>query len=65
MTVSVLIGAPIPNNAVESAKFYGRSNHTVIRVYDAGSNVMETHEHKVYPHGIVKYIMVRHDQNAT
>jgi N-acetylglutamate synthase-like GNAT family acetyltransferase len=23
------------------------------------------YEHKVYPHGIVKYIMVKHKQNAT
>ena len=23
------------------------------------------YEHKVYPHGIVKYIMVKHNQNAT
>ena len=24
-----------------------------------------TYEHKVYPHGIIKYIMVKHAQNAT
>ena len=29
----------------------------------AGDTV--AYEHKVYPHGIAKYIMVKHDQNAT
>ncbi len=27
------------------AKFYRRSHNAVIRVYDEGSNVIETHEH--------------------
>jgi hypothetical protein len=27
------------------AQFYSRSHHAVIRVYDAGGNVTETHEH--------------------
>ena len=31
--------------AVAYAKFYSRSQTTVIRVYDAASNVIETHEH--------------------
>ena len=31
--------------AVAYAKFYSRSQNTVIRVYDAASNVIETHEH--------------------
>jgi hypothetical protein len=28
------------------AQFYSRSHHAVIRVYDDGGNVIETHEHK-------------------
>jgi len=28
------------------AKFYSRSHHAVIRVYDDAGNVIETHEHK-------------------
>jgi uncharacterized membrane protein YeaQ/YmgE (transglycosylase-associated protein family) len=35
-------------NAISNAvdlKFYGRSYHAVIRVYDATGNVIETHEH--------------------
>jgi hypothetical protein len=31
--------------AVEYARFYSRSNHAVIRVYDEAGNVTETHEH--------------------
>jgi hypothetical protein len=27
------------------AKFYSRSHHAVIRVYDEAGNVIETHEH--------------------
>ena len=34
-----------PDDAVEYAKFYSRSHAAVIRVYDAGCNVIETHEH--------------------
>ena len=33
-------------NAIGYAKFYSRSHHAVIRVYDAADNVIETHEHK-------------------
>jgi len=33
-------------NAISYAKFYSRSHHTVIRVYDSVGNVIETHEHK-------------------
>jgi len=33
-------------NAVDYAKFYSRSHHALIRVYDATGNVIETHEHK-------------------
>jgi hypothetical protein len=32
-------------NAVDYAKFYSRSHHAVIRVYDESGNVNETHEH--------------------
>jgi hypothetical protein len=31
--------------AISYAKFYGRSHRTVIRVYDAAGNVIETQEH--------------------
>jgi hypothetical protein len=31
-------------NAVSYAKFYRRSHHAVIRVYDTTGNVIETHE---------------------
>jgi hypothetical protein len=33
------------SNAVGNAKFYSRSHHAVIRVYDEAGNVIETHEH--------------------
>jgi hypothetical protein len=33
------------SNAIDYAKFYSRSHHAVIRVYDAAGNVIETHEH--------------------
>jgi hypothetical protein len=33
-------------NAVDYAKFFSRSRHAVIRVYDETGNVIETHEHK-------------------
>jgi len=33
-------------NAVDYAKFYSRSHHAVIRVYDDAGNVIETDEHK-------------------
>jgi hypothetical protein len=32
-------------NAIGYAKFYSRSHHAVIRVYDAVGNVIETREH--------------------
>jgi hypothetical protein len=32
-------------NAVGYAKFFSRSHHAVIRVYDEAGNVIETHEH--------------------
>jgi hypothetical protein len=34
------------DDAVSYAKFYSRSHHAVIRVYDHAGNVIETHEHK-------------------
>ncbi|HEY4255800.1 MAG TPA: hypothetical protein VGM66_01125 [Candidatus Udaeobacter sp.] len=34
------------SDAVDYAKFYSRSHDAVIRVYDDGGNVIETHEHK-------------------
>jgi hypothetical protein len=33
-------------NAIGYAKFYSRSHHAVIRVYDEADNGIETHEHK-------------------
>ena len=33
------------SNAVGYAKFFSRSRHAVIRVYDEAGNVIETHEH--------------------
>jgi hypothetical protein len=39
-------GAPdAASNAIGYAKFYSRSHHAVIRVYDEVGNVIETHEH--------------------
>jgi hypothetical protein len=35
-----------PDDAVSYAKFFSRSHHAVIRVYDETGNVIETHEHK-------------------
>ena len=32
-------------NAIGYAKFFSRSQPTLIRVYDAAGNVIETHEH--------------------
>ena len=34
-----------PDDAVEYAKFYSRSHHVVITVYDDAGNVIKTHEH--------------------
>ena len=34
-----------PDDAVDYAKFFSRSHHSVIRVYDEAANVIETHEH--------------------
>jgi hypothetical protein len=33
-------------NAINYAKFFSRSHDAVIRVYEEGGNVIETHEHK-------------------
>jgi hypothetical protein len=33
------------SNAIGYAKFYSRSHHAVIRVFDEVGNVIETHEH--------------------
>jgi hypothetical protein len=33
-------------HAIGYAKFYSRSHHAVMRVYDDAGNVIETHEHK-------------------
>jgi len=33
------------SNAIEYPKFFIRSHHAVIRVYDEAGNVIETHEH--------------------
>ena len=33
------------SDAVEYAKFYSRSHHALIRVYNDAGNVIETHEH--------------------
>jgi hypothetical protein len=32
-------------NAINYAKFYSRSHHAVIHVYDEAGNVIESHEH--------------------
>jgi hypothetical protein len=38
-------GEPDPiSNAVDYAKFFSRSHHALIRVYDGAGNVIETHE---------------------
>jgi hypothetical protein len=34
------------SDAITNAKFFGRSHHAVIRVYDDAGNVIETHKHK-------------------
>jgi hypothetical protein len=33
------------SNGVEYVKFFSRSHHAVIRVYEEADNVIETHEH--------------------
>jgi hypothetical protein len=33
------------NNAINYAKFFSRSHHAEIHVYDSTGNVIETHEH--------------------
>jgi hypothetical protein len=33
------------DDAVSYAKFFSRSHHAVIRVYDGSGDVIETHEH--------------------
>ena len=35
-----------PDHAIGYAQFRSRSHDAVIRVYDEGSNVIQTHEHK-------------------
>jgi hypothetical protein len=35
-----------PDDAIDYAEFYSRSQHVIIRVYDNAGNVIETHEHK-------------------
>jgi hypothetical protein len=42
--VSKLLGGPIPSNAVGYAEHRSCSHDAVIRVYDVGGNVIETHE---------------------
>jgi hypothetical protein len=42
-------GHGVPNtasNTIGYARHYNRSHDAVIRVYDRGGNVIETHEHK-------------------
>jgi hypothetical protein len=39
-------GPNAASNAIGYAKHRSRSHDAVIRVYDAGGNVTETHEHK-------------------
>jgi len=34
------------SSAIHYTKFFSRSHHAVIRVYDEAANVIETHEHK-------------------
>jgi tetratricopeptide (TPR) repeat protein len=38
-------GSNAISNAIGYAKFFSRSHHAVIRVYDEAGNVIETHEH--------------------
>jgi hypothetical protein len=38
-------GPNAASNAVDYAKFYSRSHHAVIRVYDDAGNVLQTREH--------------------
>jgi hypothetical protein len=35
----------IPGNAISYEKFYNRSHHAVIRVYDDAGIMIETHDH--------------------
>jgi hypothetical protein len=35
-----------PDDAVDYAKFFSRSHHSVIRVYDEAGCVIQTHKHK-------------------
>jgi hypothetical protein len=50
---SVPIASSSATNAVDYAKFRGRSCRAVIRVYDEMTNVIETHEHIVRFQGTV------------
>jgi hypothetical protein len=38
-------GPDATRNAIGYAKFFSRSHHAVIRVYDETGSVIETHEH--------------------
>jgi hypothetical protein len=40
----VLWRAGRKSNAINYARFYSRSHDAVVRVYDEGGNVIETHE---------------------
>jgi hypothetical protein len=40
-----MLGQNATSNAISYAKFRSRSHDAVIRVYDEGGNVIETHEH--------------------
>ena len=40
------LGYDTPNNAIGYAMHSSRSHDALIRVYDDGGNVIETHEHK-------------------
>jgi hypothetical protein len=39
------VAGTVQINAIGYAKFYSRSHDAVIRVFDAGGNVIETHEY--------------------
>jgi hypothetical protein len=46
LPASALPREPNPvSNAIGYAKFFSRSHHAVICVYDEAGNVIETHEH--------------------
>jgi hypothetical protein len=47
------------SNAINYAKFYSRSHHAVIRVYDEAGNVIDTHEHAGAVQRVVKATSAR------